>query len=348
MSMEKKTAEKVEKTSKKTSKKTVEKKKEKKSEAKSIFFDAKPYLWVSAGLLCFLFIQTNWKNFNFFKSNTTKTVAASTATQVVTTHSVENPDKAPKESKIDRLKGFFGGKKGATHSAEENVHWGYGPTDGPDKWGDLTAAYGSCKTGKAQSPIDLTTAVLQNGFQPLFYYKATKGEIVNNGHTLQVNVQPGSFLRIVGKDYQLKQFHFHVMAEHRVDGRRYPMSVHLVHESDEGHIVVVALLIEPGEDDKEYNMLIDRLPLPEIVGSKIAIAGMEVDPAQMLPARYNRSYFTYDGSLTTPPCTENVGWIVMKTTIRATMNRINRIGLIMKSNFRPPQKLNGRSVMYGH
>ncbi len=327
---------------------------------KSIFSDAMPYLKVSGGLLLVLAIQSNWDSMNIFSGNTGQPAVAQSA--AVVSHGGKSlvsgqpgstataEKKTADESKMKRIKKAVGNLidtvKEKSGLGGKISHWGYLKENGPDKWGNLAGTGNSCKTGKAQSPINLVSGQMHKGFEPLFYYKSTDGEILNNGHTLKVIVKPGSFLRVMGKDYQLKQFHFHRMAEHTIDGRRYPMEVHLVHESDQGHIVVVAIMFE--DKFQEFNMLVDRIQLPEQAGLKLPITGMKVDPAEMLPPRHSRQYYAYDGSLTTPPCTENVGWIVMKTPVHASLNRINRIGQIMKSNFRPVQPLNGRNVMFSN
>ncbi len=324
----------------------------------NIYSDVKPYLKVTVILLTVLVIQSNWDKIKLLSATTKQTAANSSSVSMVSgavATSVNSDTQTAihteptNDSKIKRIKNAVDNlidtvKEKSGLSAAKGLHWGYGKENGPDKWATLTAAYARCKNGKNQSPINLVSGTQVQGFEPMFYYKNTGGEILNNGHTLKVIVKPGSFLRVLGKDYQLKQFHFHRMAEHTIDGRRYPMEVHLVHESAQGHIVVVAIMFE--DKFQEFNMLVDRLPLPEQKGLKLPITGMDVDPAEMLPPRHSRQYYAYDGSLTTPPCTENVGWIVMKTPVAASLNRINRIGLIMKPNFRPVQPLNGRHVMY--
>ena len=328
---------------------------------KSIFSEIMPYLKVSTGLLLVLSIQSNWDSLNFFAGKAGQsvvseqaiakpTVAVSQEEKTALTGEHSKNTATTEEGKIKRIKNavdkLIDTVKEKSGIGGKIAHWGYLAKNGPDKWGELAGTGNSCKTGKAQSPINLVSGQMSNCFEPMFYYKSTDGEILNDGHTLKVIVKPGSFLRVLGKDYQLKQFHFHRMAEHTIDGRRYPMEAHLVHESEQGHIVVVAIMFE--DKFQEFNMLVDRIQLPEQAGLKLPITGMKVDPAEMLPPRHQRQYFAYDGSLTTPPCTENVGWIVMKTPVHASLNRINRIGQIMKPNFRPLQPLNGRHVMYSN
>lgn len=218
-------------------------------------------------------------------------------------------------------------------------HWGYSGHSGPEHWGDLSPDFTTCKTGKAQSPIDIRH---QKGrtLKPIDFHFETVGlEFVNNGHTLQVNLPKGSWSSIRGERYELLQFHFHGPSEHTVDGRPVPMEVHLVHKNTKGGLGVVGVLMIEGQENKFIQMLWSNAPA---AGKSMANAKIEINASQLLPA--DRSYYHYTGSLTTPPCSEGVNWNVMAGTISVSKAQIEAFNKLFHGNARPVQPLNGRSV----
>jgi carbonic anhydrase len=224
--------------------------------------------------------------------------------------------------------------------AEDHApHWGYGGEHGPSHWGGMEAGFAECKLGKEQSPIDIenpTKAAL-----PALDFKYTKGaaEIVNNGHTVQVNLADGGVLNLDGVPYKLVQFHFHTPSEEKVHGKPYSMVVHMVHQSADGKLAVVAVLIKEGKANAALAPVFDHMPAKE--GSKAAIDG-GFDVVGVLPSEMG--YYKFNGSLTTPPCSEGVRWQVLKTPVEASKSQIAAFQKLYKMNARPVQPLNGRKV----
>jgi carbonic anhydrase len=226
----------------------------------------------------------------------------------------------------------------------KSVPWGYGPKDGPKKWGALSPAYRICATGKRQSPINLPARVRLAKSDLRIAYAPGRGSIVNNGHTLQVDMAKsdmakGSSITLAGKRYALVQFHFHTPSETKIAGRAYPMELHLVHQSADGKLAVIGVMIVGGGTG---NTLIDKLPLPAKSGMRRNLGTLSIDPATLLPK--NRLRYRFAGSLTTPPCSEGVSWIMMRWPIRVATKTIRRFRAIMGHNARPVLPRHGRAI----
>ena len=216
------------------------------------------------------------------------------------------------------------------------VHWTYAGDTGPEHWGVIDPAAAMCAKGTHQSPIDIVNVGRAEPMLVNFHEKATSAHVINNGHTVQVNVIGAGGISVGGKEYTLKQFHFHTPSENHIDGKTYPMVAHLVHQSDDGKLAVVAVMFEPGKSG-----LIDSLPHPDVAGQKIALpAGFDV--AAMLPA--SKANYQFNGSLTTPPCTEGVQWIVLSHPMTVAPSTIIAFHQIMGDNARPLNPLNGRRI----
>jgi carbonic anhydrase len=230
--------------------------------------------------------------------------------------------------------------QGAAQDAKDQHEWSYEGDQGPAHWGDLKAGYSACKTGTEQSPIDIgdvrTTKLPAIHFQ----YKNTPLKIINNGHTIQVNIAPGSFIAVGDKRYELKQFHFHHPSEERIHGQSYDMVVHLVHADSGGKLAVIAVLLKKGN----ANSTLDEIwtQMPKIEGKEQEIAGVQINAAALLPP--DTAYYTYRGSLTTPPCSEGVRWFVLKTPIEISTEQIDTFATIYPHNVRPVQPIGGRVV----
>jgi carbonic anhydrase len=224
-------------------------------------------------------------------------------------------------------------------AAHLHRHWSYEGETGPANWAKLRADYAACAAGKRQSPIDIRDGIRVNLETIRFDYKPMQFRIVDNGHTVQVNLGEGSSLMVMGKRYALQQFHFHRPAEERVNGRVYDMSVHLVHRNDEGQLAVVAVLLEKGADHPLIQSLLDNLPLEQ--NTEMA-AELAIDPTRLLPD--NRAYWTYMGSLTTPPCTEGVLWMVLKQPVQVASEQVAIFSRVFRNNSRPVQAVNGRLI----
>lgn len=224
-------------------------------------------------------------------------------------------------------------------AANMHTHWSYEGETGPAHWAKLRADYAACASGKRQSPIDIREGIRVNLEAIRFDYKPMQFRIVDNGHTVQVNVGEGSSLSVMGKRYALQQFHFHRPSEERVNGRMYDMSAHLVHRSDEGQLAVVAVLLEKGAENALIQTLLNNLPLEQ--DSEMA-PEESIDLARLLPE--NRAYWTYMGSLTTPPCTEGVLWMVMKQPLQVAGDQVAIFSRVFRNNSRPVQPSNGRLI----
>jgi carbonic anhydrase len=227
--------------------------------------------------------------------------------------------------------------------AHAAAHWAYTGEAGPQHWGDITPDYSACKAGKQQSPIDIEHPEKTNLPKLGFEYHPVPLKIINNGHTLQIDYAPGSFITLEGSKYQLVQFHFHHPSEEKIDGHGYDMVAHLVHKDSKGQLAVVAVLLKQGQ----ANSLIQTLwnHLPKQVGKEETFANVRVNAEDLLPK--DRDYYTYNGSLTTPPCTEGVRWLILSDPEAVSPAEINTFSKLYDNNARPTQPLNGRVVKEG-
>jgi carbonic anhydrase len=249
-------------------------------------------------------------------------------------------------SRLIALGGFFGvfALLAWAPLAQEHAgsHWGYGGADGPSHWGDLDKSFATCKLGHLQSPIDIRAAKAAD-LPPLqVAYLPTPLHIVNNGHTVQINYAPGSSITVGDRRYELKQFHFHHPSEERVNGKGYVMVAHLVHAAADGSLAVVAVLLDA---KGSANPLIARLweHLPAQEGPEKTYDDVQIDATGLLPT--DRGYYTFTGSLTTPPCTENVTWLVLKTPEPISTGQGDVFTKIYPLDARPTQPRNGREVL---
>jgi len=228
----------------------------------------------------------------------------------------------------------------ASEKATTGHEWSYAGEHGPAHWGDIKSDYAVCKTGGNQSPIDITSSAGADLPQIQFAYQPAQLKIINNGHTIQVNYAEGSSISIGAKTYQLVQFHFHHPSEEKIKGKGFDMVAHLVHKSAEGNLAVVAVLIKKGQANKFMDTLWAHLP--KVEGKEEAPANVRIDITNLLPAQ--RGYYTYTGSLTTPPCSEGVTWFVLKTPVEMSNAQIQKFAHIYKNNARPIQPLNNRVI----
>jgi carbonic anhydrase len=219
--------------------------------------------------------------------------------------------------------------------------FGYSGADGPKAWGDLSPAYSTCKLGHMQSPIDIRGAHKEALPAIQFDYKDTALKIINNGHSIQVNYAPGSWITVGDKKYELRQFHFHHPSEEHIDGRAYDMVVHLVHADADGQLVVVAILLKNGSANGAIQTIWDHLPDKE--GQEQDVAGVSINAAALLPQ--NTGYYEFQGSLTTPPCTEGVTWYVLKTPVDVSRGEVDAFAKLYPHNARPIQSAAGRRIL---
>jgi len=224
----------------------------------------------------------------------------------------------------------------------EGAHWTYAGATGPAKWSSLDKGFTLCKTGTAQSPIDIPDADARKGDLPplLFNYKPSPLRIVDNGHTIEVNYAPGSFVSVAGKRYELVEFHFHKPGEQKVDGKGHDMEAQLVHKDPEGKLIVLAVLLDAGKENRLIKTLWDNLPQDK--GKERVVDAVKINALDLLPQ--NKGYYTFAGSLTTPPCSESMMWFVLKTPVQASAEEIARFGRIYPMNARPVQPRNDRDI----
>ncbi len=224
--------------------------------------------------------------------------------------------------------------------ADSKSHWGYEGEAGPKHWGEIKADYHICGSGTHQSPVNIENVALTESLEKLeiVYQKSEKMSMLNNGHTVQCNYPEGSYLQIGSKKYHLLQFHFHTPSEHTLEGESSPMEVHLVHRSKSGELAVIGIFFKVGEHNPFLRKVIPHFPKK----IKSTEKKKSLDIRKLLPS--NLSYFTYSGSLTTPPCSEGVRWIVLQTPLEASEKQIAKLHKIMGKNARPTQDLKGRVI----
>ena len=228
------------------------------------------------------------------------------------------------------------------HGHGGEVHWAYEGENGPQAWGKLKPEFNLCAIGKRQSPIaiqdDATLLGPAEGVQ--FHYTPSTGTVVNNGHNIQVNVEGDNSITVRNSTYKLLQFHFHTPSEEMINTKRYAMVAHLVHKNEAGQLAVVAVLLEQGEP----NALMDRVwtYMPLDTNDQVRMPAGVINMNEILPA--DQRYYQYFGSLTTPPCTEGVLWIVIKQPLRISPEQFRLFSQQFPFNARPVQAVNGRPV----
>ncbi|HZC87238.1 MAG TPA: carbonic anhydrase family protein [Steroidobacteraceae bacterium] len=225
--------------------------------------------------------------------------------------------------------------------AEEHAHWSYSGATGPEHWASEDTAYATCGSGKHQSPIDIEKTAVASLPPIEFAYRPIPLTVTDTGHSFQVNVPPGSGGITVGADhYDLVQFHFHRPSEEEIHGHRESMVVHLVHKNAGGDLAVVAVLVHTGEPNAFLKAVFDHFP-PQGT-SETKVSGTTLNLGEFLPQQHG--YYTFDGSLTTPPCTEHVRWFVLKSPVQASAAQVQQFAARYPHDARPVQALNDRSV----
>lgn len=219
------------------------------------------------------------------------------------------------------------------------AHWGYEGQEGPVHWGELSHDYHMCKDGKQQSPINITNAHKGKLGKIKFSYQASAKNIVNNGHTIQVNMNKGSSITVGGKTYHLLQFHFHSPSEHTVNGKPADMVAHFVHQAKDGQLGVVGVLINKGKANKAIGQLWKKLPTASGDNNDLS---SDINVKKLLPK--SKAYYNYSGSLTTPPCSEGVNWMVLKSPAQVSATQVKAFTDIFSKSVRPVQPLHGRNI----
>jgi carbonic anhydrase len=229
---------------------------------------------------------------------------------------------------------------GIADIASADEHWAYQGHGGPEEWGSLSPEFGACKLGKLQSPIDIHSAKVADLAAIKFDYKPSALKIIDNGHTIQVNYAPGSSIDVDGARYELVQFHFHRPSEEKIDGKSFAMVAHLVHRNSAGKLAVVAVLLDQGGASELIETRWKNIPHEK--GKEVSVANVVINVTKLLPQ--NQGYYTFQGSLTTPPCSESVTWFVLKAPLAIAQDEIVAFSKIYPLNARPVQPLNGRVV----
>lgn len=223
----------------------------------------------------------------------------------------------------------------------QNIHWSYQKgKDGPENWENLCDDFVNCG-GKSQSPIDIVNKNVIKGkelLKPEFNYGNSKVNIINNGHTIQFNVDGENKVKLNGKDYKLLQFHYHALSEHTIDGKHSPIEVHFVHKHSDTDFAVIGVMYIEGKENELLKKYLDKFPM----GKGEFKSKEMIDLLKILPN--NKSYYYYNGSLTTPPCSEVVNWYVLKNPLEASKEQIEKVSTILHGNYRPIQALNGREI----
>ena len=240
-------------------------------------------------------------------------------------------------SKVARLRAA---KAADGHGADgAAAHWSYAGAGGPADWGLMKPEFSACGSGTRQSPIDIRSGVKVD-LEPIqIDYRPSGFSVVDNGHTIQVNIEGGNSIEVQGRRYDLLQFHFHRPSEERIDGRQFDMVAHLVHKDPEGRLAVIAVLLDRGSAHPLVQMVWNNLPLEK--GTEMRVRN-GLDMNHLLPA--DRRYFTYMGSLTTPPCSEGVLWMVMQQPVNLATDQINVFSRLYPMNARPIQSAAGRLI----
>jgi carbonic anhydrase len=230
----------------------------------------------------------------------------------------------------------------AMAAAQSTAPWDYTGKQGALNWGKLDPAYKACSQGNEQSPINIRGARLNKALQPIeFHYRAGTVTVENNGHTIEVHVNPGSYILVDGVRYELVQFHFHHPSEEAVKGKLSDMDIHLVHKSADDKLAILAVRLNASQDTPNATLATIWPHLPATVGASEKIAEM-VNPGGLLPA--DRGYWTYTGSLTTPPCTEGVRWFVFEQELGLSRDQLRAFTAIYKMNSRPLQDPHDRRI----
>ena len=221
--------------------------------------------------------------------------------------------------------------------------WSYTGKTGTDFWGELDPEFQACNLGKAQSPIDLESSIASDLGSLKLNYQDTPLAVTNNDRTIRVDYQPGSSLTLDNRVYELLQFHFHQPSEHLMSGKAFDLEAHFVHKNHEtGDLLVLAVLMERGEVNQAINTIWQNIPRSS--DRQSTISELVINALQLLPDNINH-YYRYQGSLTTPPCSETVTWLILKQPVAVSKSQIARFTAVIGTNARPVQALNHRSIL---
>ena len=225
---------------------------------------------------------------------------------------------------------------------QKHTDWSYTGETGPEHWAELEE--NSVCSGNFQSPVNIVKYKTDTSLKPIDFYYAKETilhDVVNNGHTIQYDFEAGDYLVFKNQNFHLKQFHFHEPAEHTIDGVRFPLAIHLVHQNNNGNFLVIEILVKEGKASKTFDFLESFLPIAK---GETKLVNEAFDMNLNLPQ--NKAYYTYVGSLTTPPCTEGVRWIIFKESISISLEQVELLKYLMPiNNYREEQPHHGRAIL---
>ncbi len=220
-----------------------------------------------------------------------------------------------------------------------STDWGYNQTNGPEKWAELDDSYKKCSTGKSQSPININTQITKPSKDKLaIKYYADSTHIINTKHSVKLNFAKQSSISFNKNNYKLIQAHFHTPSENKINNKSFPLELHLVHQDNKGNLLVIGVFFNEGNFHNELHKIITNIPSGKYETKPLK----NINIKQLLPEK--NGYFSFTGSLTTPPCTENVQWLVLKDQLQASKEQIHALNKIMQNNARSIQPLNHRTI----
>ena len=227
-----------------------------------------------------------------------------------------------------------------TEPPPKPVTWGYDGKESPEHWGKLSDQFAMCSAGSTQSPIDITDSLDAN-LKPLkLLQKFPAKEILQTNHSIQINFRDGNIIPIDNNTFKLKQANFHTPSEHSIQGKSFPLEAQFLHTDVKGSIVIFAVLFREGRSSPALDKILKQLPNES---NKSVTLKSRLLASEMIPS--NLDYYRFSGSLTTPPCTEGVRWIVVKTPMTASKSQIDALTALTGNNNRPLQPLNGRLIV---
>lgn len=222
-----------------------------------------------------------------------------------------------------------------------SLHWGYEGQESPVHWGKLSPDFSLCETGKNQSPVNIQGALKTHHSKPVLVFQQGKQKIINNGHTIQINVSEDSTLHLDGETFALQQFHFHAPSENEIDGKQFPLEGHFVYKNKGGSLIVLALMFKEGTANLQLAKAWHQMPTKV---DQTAMLTQSVDINALLPE--NVGVYRFSGSLTTPPCSEGVTWMVLEQSVSVSAEQVRQFRSVLQhANNRPVQPLNGRVII---
>ena len=226
--------------------------------------------------------------------------------------------------------------------AGSSVHWGYSGHEGPEHWGELSKKYSVCSSGKNQSPIDIANTIEANLEIIQFDYTSSALDIINNGHAIQINYAAGSQITLEGNTYKLLQYHFHTPSENTIQGKFYPMEAHFVHADDAGNLAAIGVMFNEGKENSQIAKIWKHMPAS--LGKTYTDSSTKINGIDLMPA--DKEYYRFNGSITTPPCSEGVKWMVMKDALEVSDVQVKKFKKTMHGDTnRPVQPTNSRAVL---